>query len=267
MRRRRWDRGSGSGLQSPRHPARLTGGQFLTVAATPAALTAAGAVGTVLGPWTGTLPNGTGTVSFVKASGGIVLETDYQDDPPWPLAADGGGHSLVLAQPAFGESRAEAWSASAAHGGSPGAVDPRTLTPSPATPLERVVISEILSSSTAPGLDFVELFNPGPDSADLSGCRLSPDRALPGYQIPSGTMLAAGSYLEFTETTMGFSPDDSGGNLFLRAPDGLKVLAARATVVRTAGVPTARFRCFPVPGRNSQRPLPAPAMPRPSNVR
>ena len=206
---------------------RLAGGQFLTIAAAPAALTTAGVVGTVLGPWTGTLPNSTGRVRLVKASGGIVLETDYHDDPPWPLAADGGGHSLVLARPAFGESRAEAWAASADHGGSPGAVDPRTLTPSPATSLERVVISEILSSSIPPSLDFVELFNPGPGSADLSGCRLSPDRALPGYQIPSGTLLAAGSYLAFPGTTMGFSPDESGGDLFLRAPDGLKVLAAR----------------------------------------
>jgi CotH kinase protein/Lamin Tail Domain len=206
---------------------RLAGGQFLTISAAPAVLTAAGAAGTVLGPWTGILPNGTGTVRLVKASGGIVLETDYRDDPPWPLAADGGGHSLVLARPAYGESRPEAWSASAASGGSPGTVDPRTLTPTPATAPERVVISEILASSHPAGADFAELFNPGPGAADLSGCRLSPDRALPGYQIPAGTVLAAGSYLAFMESTLGFSPDDSGGDLFLRAPDGLKVLAAR----------------------------------------
>ena len=68
---------------------RLAGGRFLTIAATPAALQGAGATGTVLGPWTGTLPNSSGTVRFIKASGGIVLETVYGDDPPWPLAADG----------------------------------------------------------------------------------------------------------------------------------------------------------------------------------
>ena len=214
---------------------RLAGGRFLTIAAAPAALTAAGASGTVLGPWTGILPNGTGTVRLVKASGGIVLETDYADDPPWPFAADGGGHSLVLARPAFGESRVESWSASAAHGGSPGTIDPRTLTPSPTAALERVVISEILSSSSPPGSDFVEVFNPGPDSADLSGCRLSPDRALPGYQIPAGTVLAAGDYLAFTETALGFSPQDQGGDLFLRAPDGLKVLAARRYAGQDSG--------------------------------
>ncbi len=216
---------------------RLAGGRFLTIAANPAALQGAGATGTVLGPWTGTLPNGSGTVRFSKASGGIVLETFYSDDPPWPLAADGAGHSLVLARPAFGESQPAAWSASASPGGSPGAVDARTLTPAPQTALERVVISEILASSPTPGGDFVELYNPGPGSADLSGCRLSPDRALAGYTIPPGTQLAAGSFLAFTESTLGFSPDDSGGDLFLRGPDGLKVLQSRRYDGQDSGRP------------------------------
>ena len=135
---------------------RLAGGRFLTIAATPAALQGAGATGTVLGPWTGTLPNGSGTVRFIKASGGIVLETVYSDDPPWPLAADGAGHSLVLARPAFGESQPAAWSASASPGGSPGAWEAPPLPPDPRTALVRVVISEILASSPTPGGDFVE---------------------------------------------------------------------------------------------------------------
>ena len=40
----------------------------------------------------------------------------------WPPAADGAGHSLVLARPDYGENSPLAWSASYAAGGSPGTV-------------------------------------------------------------------------------------------------------------------------------------------------
>jgi len=199
---------------------RLEGGEFLIIAADPASYPDLGVP--VLGPWRGDLSNKTGLVRFRKASGGIVLETEYRDDPRWPLAADGAGHSLVLARPSFGESRVEAWSASAQFGGSPGRVDP----PSD-SPLAKIVISEALSASNPLEGDFVEFFNPGPNQADLSGCFISNDRDLPGFTIPAGTILEPGAYLAFPANLLGFTFDETGDEVFLRAPDRLQVLAAQ----------------------------------------
>ncbi|MDA7882196.1 lamin tail domain-containing protein, partial [Akkermansiaceae bacterium] len=193
---------------------RLEGGEFLVIAADPDALV--GVSGTVIGPWTGSLSNNSGTVRIRKSSGGIVLETNYRDNERWPLAADGAGHSLVLAHPSYGESRAEAWEASTFPGGSPGTVDPVSN-----TPLDHLVISEVLTA----GDDFVELYNPGTSFADLAGCRLSNDPDLPGYTIPSGSLLP-GQYLSFPSGTLGFSFDAEGDEIYLRAPDD-RVLSAR----------------------------------------
>ena len=193
---------------------RLEGGEFLVIAADPEALV--GVTGTVIGPWTDSLSNNSGTVRIRKSSGGIVLETNYRDNERWPLAADGAGHSLVLAHPSYGESRPEAWEASAFPGGSPGTIDPVSN-----TPLDHLLISEVLTS----GDDFVELYNPGPSPADLTGCRLSHDSDLAGYTIPTASLLP-GQYLSFHASTLGFSFEASGDEVFLRAPDD-RVLTAR----------------------------------------
>jgi hypothetical protein len=198
----------------------LAGGRFLVIAANPDALRATGVTGTILGPWTGVLSNNKGTVRVRKASGGIVLETNYDDVMPWPLAADGAGHSLVLARPAFGESRPEAWAASRNLGGSPGAADP-----SARTALEAVVISEIFAVPDANAEEFVEFHNPGAAAADLEGCFLT-QNGITGYTMPVGTVLAPGGYLAFTGNVAGFAFDDSGDSITLRAPNGGKVIAA-----------------------------------------
>ena len=193
---------------------RLRGGEFLVIAASPDDL--AGTLGEILGPWSGTLSNNNGTVRLQKASGGIVLETSYRDNECWPLAADGAGHSLVLAQPSYGESRPEAWKASRSPGGSPGRLDPVSQ-----TPLDDLVISEVLTD----GDDFVELYNAGTQPVDLAGIRLSNDPDDAGYTIPSG-MLPSGQYRFFPAGVLGFSFDALGDEIYLRAPDG-RVLQAR----------------------------------------
>lgn len=189
---------------------RLPGGEFLVIAGDPVALVDAGGIGTILGPWTGTLSNNSGTVRLRKASGGIVLETNYRDNSRWPLAADGTGHSLVLAHPTFGEMSPQAWEASTLYGGSPGFVDP----PSSST-LDRIIISEVLSNGT----DFVELHNPGPAPADLTDCTLSSDPDLLGLTL-SG-ILNPGEYLSIT----GLSLNEQGDELYLRSPEQRVLLA------------------------------------------
>src|SRR5207249_1819594 len=93
-------------------------------------------------------------ISGYRLSGAIYLEVPYSNKPPWPVAADGTGHSLVLARPSYGEGFAKAWDISDVAGGSPGAVE--SYRPSP---LRSVLINEFLAHTDDPLLDYIELYN------------------------------------------------------------------------------------------------------------
>ena len=81
----------------------LPGGGFLVIAKSPPDLESAYGLTGVLGPYSNKLPHDAGTVLLLNQAGGVFLEVDYSDSPPWPVAADGAGHSLVLARPSYGE--------------------------------------------------------------------------------------------------------------------------------------------------------------------
>src|SRR5947208_775749 len=90
----------------------LPGGGFLVVARSPADVQSVYGIRGVLGPYTNNLPNSSGTVRLRNRVGAIYLEVNYDSQPPWPVAADGAGHSLILARPSFGENDSRAWAAS-----------------------------------------------------------------------------------------------------------------------------------------------------------
>ncbi len=117
----------------------LAGNAYLVVVAAPDDLAAVHGITNVIGGFAPPAPHASGTVRVWKRSGAKVLEVECSDEDPWPAAAFGPGHSLVLARPSFGESDPRAWAASARLGGSPGQPDPL-----PAGPLEWVVLNEIL---------------------------------------------------------------------------------------------------------------------------
>src|SRR6185295_10482121 len=104
-------------------------GAFLVVAREPADLQAVHGLSGALGPFTHNLPNDSGTVRLRNERDAVLLEVNYGSQAPWPRAPDGAGHSLVLAQPSFGEGNPAAWAASERVGGSPGAAE--TLRPEP----------------------------------------------------------------------------------------------------------------------------------------
>ena len=67
----------------------------------------------------------------------------------------GTGHSIVLANPSYGEGDPRAWDISDAVGGTPGQID--AFHPSP---LRSVVINEFLAHSENPAVSqFIELYN------------------------------------------------------------------------------------------------------------
>lgn len=225
----------------------IPGRGYLVVAKVPADFESATGQTGVLGGFAGSLPNEGGTIRLRKPGDAIVLEVTWSDRAPWPVAADGTGHSLVLARPSFGEGQAEAWAASSAVGGSPGGGDTE-----PSAALDRVAINEILARSVAPVVDFVELRNDGTESVDIGGCQLSDEAGVLGkYVIPAGTMLGPRAVMVIDENQLGFGLAGAGESLFLSAPGGSRVLDAVKFGGTAAGVTLGR----PHDGRGGLRPL------------
>ena len=74
----------------------------------------------VYGPWTGNLNNAGERVRLEDKNGVIVSTVEYGDQGRWPVAADGGGHSLVLKNPDRRIDDWRNWMASAQRRGTPG---------------------------------------------------------------------------------------------------------------------------------------------------
>ena len=72
------------------------------------------------------LSNGGELLTLVDAAGDTIMSFAYDDDPPWPTLADGGGRSLVPTQPSSNPAPnlASSWRASTNADGSPGSDDP-----------------------------------------------------------------------------------------------------------------------------------------------
>jgi hypothetical protein len=227
----------------------LPGNGFLVVAPEPGDLQAVHARTNVVGGFTGALGNGSGTVRLLKRSGGVVLEVTYRDRPPWPVAADGAGHSLVLARPSYGEGSPDAWAASARVGGSPGAADPV-----PTGPLENVLFSEWLAHGAAGQSEFVELHNRSLVPVDLAGCWLQAGANGPRFRVPDGTVLAAGDYAAWTDP--GFELQAQGQTLLLITPDETRVVDAIRFGGQLRGYSSGRSPASDSAGRVLARPTP-----------
>ncbi|HEY0548041.1 MAG TPA: lamin tail domain-containing protein, partial [Verrucomicrobiae bacterium] len=107
----------------------LAGGSFIVVARNPSDVQTVYGVTNIAGPFTNNLPNDQGQVRLRNQNGFVLLEVNYSAKFPWPVAADGAGHSLVLARPSHGENQREGWAASDSIGGSPGRLEPVSAEP------------------------------------------------------------------------------------------------------------------------------------------
>ena len=217
----------------------LAGLGYLVVAPDRGALQQVYGLSGVLGPavpGTNSLPNAAGTIRLRNPAGAVLLEVTYADDPPWPAAADGFGHSLSLARPSYGEQDPRAWSASSYQGGSPGTAEP------PVTDLRRnVMINEFLAHTDDPELDYIELYNHSNVDVDISGCYLSDDPSTNKFTIPAVTRLSPGGYISFNQTTLGFSLSAAGETIYLKNPEKTRVLDAVRFGPQENGVSSGRF--------------------------
>jgi hypothetical protein len=209
---------------------------YRVVAAVPADIQAVYGISSVLGPFSGSLPNSSGLIRLRNPLDAVLLEIEYSDTPPWPTAADGAGHSLVLARPSYGEGNVRAWAASDLVGGTPG-----TAETAGADPYRTILINEFLAHTDLPQVDFIELYNHGTQSVDLSGCTLSdrPDTAK--FVIPSGTSIPAKGFLVFAENQLGFALSTLGEEIFLKNPAQSRVIDAVRFEAQDNGVSTGRY--------------------------
>ena len=191
---------------------RLAPGGFFVLARNPAQFQTRHPGVVVNGVYSGRLDNAGETLRLSHVIGGSVFAVTYDDDTPWPLAADGHGFSIVPVNlnTNLNSDNPAHWRASAAIGGSPGADDPAPSIPS-------VVINEIRTHSLAVPQDFIELHNPTGTAADVSGWYLTDDKDVPKkFRIPPGRVVPAGGYIVFNEAEFNPTPG-LGGSFSLNA--------------------------------------------------
>ena len=213
----------------------LAPGEFLVIARDPAAASEYYGV-TCLGPYDGKLSNSGGLLRLRNELDGILLEVEYNDQVPWPVAAFGTGHSLVLSHPSYGENDARAWSISDQVGGSPGTFEGYS-----ADPARSVVINEYLAHTDLPQVDYVELFNTGSVAVDLSGAWLSDELGTNKFRIPDGTSIPARGFLSFDQTQLGFALSADGEELVLMNAEQSRVLDALSFRGQENGVSEGRY--------------------------
>ncbi len=213
----------------------LGGGGFLVIAASPQSIKSVYGISNVLGPYTGSLKK-SGTIQLLNEQGAILLTIPYANVPPWPIAADGMGHSLVLANPTYGEGNPKAWDISDVVGGSPGQMD--AFRPSP---LRNVVINEFLAHTDPPDYDYIELYNHANQPVDISGCILTDDPATNKFVIPAGTVIPARGFVFYSETNMNFRLNAVGESIYFKNPDQSRYLDAVTFGGQENGVATGRW--------------------------
>lgn len=192
----------------------LAANGYLVIAPAPADMTAVYGISNVIGGFDASGFDGSSAITINDELGAWLTTVAYSDEPPWPVAADGSGHTLVLARPSYGERFAEGWAASARLGGSPGAAEPAR-----AATYDALLLNEVLAHAVAtPG--FVELFNASSETVSLAGCVLKRgDPASAGYLFPAGATLPGRGCLALDETALGFKINGLGGRLWLFAPE------------------------------------------------
>ncbi len=93
---------------------------YLIVAASPTAWDGFESKAQVLGPWTGALSNGGETLELYNNSQRRMDVVQYDDQLPWPVAADGSGFTLAKRDEYWTSQDASNWQVSRQPGGTPG---------------------------------------------------------------------------------------------------------------------------------------------------
>jgi hypothetical protein len=169
----------------------------------------------VAGEYSGSLDNAGEKVTLVGPVLEPVDDVDYSD--LWYPLSDGVGFSLVRRE-GVSDPGAPGWRHSTEVHGSPGEADP-----SPES-FGGVVVSEALAHAALPQMDFIELFNTGAATVDISGWYLSDDLKDPKKFRIGDVQLASQEYRAFTDVEFGagangFGLGATGDDVYLFSAD------------------------------------------------
>jgi hypothetical protein len=209
---------------------------YLVVAPVPADIQTVYGLTGVLGGFTNRLDNGGGTIRLRDRADSVLVEAIYDDEPPYPAAADGAGHSLVLARPSYGERNPMAWAASDIAGGSPRAAEITR-----ANPLRTVLINEFMAHTDDPDQDFIELYNYSSGLVNIGGCILTDDPGTNKFVIPAGSSIPPRGFISFNQTQLGFALNSGGERILFKNPANTKVVDAVRFEAQANGVATGRY--------------------------
>ena len=215
---------------------KIPGEGYLVVAVSPDDVKKHYGIASVLGPTRGSLPNSSGTLRLRNRPNAILLEVTYRDRAGWPIAADGFGHSLVLARPSYGQGNVDGWFASGMLDGSPGRRNEAVN-----RSYDGLLINEFLAHTDDPILDYVELYNYSDRDLDLSGCQLTDSISMGGFSFPEGSKIPARGFVALDQLQLGFSLSSKGEAIALRAPEGGRVIDAVRFAGQENGVSTGRY--------------------------
>jgi hypothetical protein len=134
----------------------------------------------------------------------VIDRVRYDDDPPWPALANGGGSSLQLIDPRQDHSRVANWSVGPTNSGvlpyTPGAANSvrADLEPFPALWLNEIQPINLSGLTNRLGTrgPWVELYNSGTNTIDLTGFYLSDNYTnLAQWAFPSNTLIGPRQFL------------------------------------------------------------------------
>jgi hypothetical protein len=191
-------------------------GRFVVLVKNPVAFSARYPGVAFHGVYAGGLARAGEKIRLRNSDGNNVFSIEYNNQPPWPLGADGLGYSLVNMNLDGDPDNPENWRASTAVHGSPGADDP-----SPPYTVG-VVVNEVIAHTDTPLEDAIELYNPTTSAIDISGWYLSDKNdpadstraQLKKYRFPAGTTLHAGGCKVLYEAD--FNPATANGNALIK---------------------------------------------------
>jgi len=148
----------------------------------------------VTGTYSGQLSNAGERIALVDQNGNTITSVEYGTGSGWPVAADGGGHSLELIDSRGDANDPANWRASLALNGSPGLVNPPAALP--VVRLNELMADNAGAVSNAGAFpDWIEIYNAGTSPVSLANWSLSNSGDPRKFVFRAGTSLGGNSYL------------------------------------------------------------------------
>ena len=164
------------------------------------------------GEYSSRLSDTGGQLTLTDAAGRLIQQLSYKTGSGWPVRSNGRGSSLEILDAAGSPADPANWRASHEVGGSPGAAG---------TTGDGIVISEVLANTASPGMDRIELFNPGPRDVSITHWYVS-DTSDDYYksQITAPVTVPALGYFVLLPHEIGLDLDGTeGGEILLVSAD------------------------------------------------